>query len=70
MQLLQFAYLSNIAPLILIAIPTIFKLFPTDESKFQESEGWRILVGTLWFAILVLSVLGMFDPLRYSPAFS
>ena len=67
MSLLYFAYWANIALLVPIAMPTVFRLLPTDQARFEESAGWRVLVGSLWFAILVLSVLGLFQPLRYSP---
>jgi hypothetical protein len=67
MQPAVFAYVANIVILIPIAVPTVFRLFPTDQGRFQESAGWRILVGGLWTGILVLSILGLFDPLRYSP---
>jgi hypothetical protein len=67
MQIIQVAYLANIALLVPIAIPTVFRFFPTDQARFEESPGWRVLVGSLWSSILVLSVLGLSQPLRYSP---
>ena len=33
----------------------------------EESSGWRVLVGSLWTAILALSILGLFAPERYAP---
>ena len=67
MQVLTFAYWANIVILVPIAVPTIFRIFPTDEGRMEESRGWRVLVGSLWTAILVLSVLGLFAPERYAP---
>ncbi len=67
MQVLTFAYWANIVILVPIAVPTIFRIFPTDEGRMDESQGWRVLVGSLWTAILVLSVLGLFAPERYAP---
>ena len=67
MQVLTFAYWANIVILVPIAVPTIFRIFPTDEGRMEESRGWRALVGSLWTAILVLSVLGLFAPERYAP---
>jgi hypothetical protein len=67
MQPLTFAYWANIAILAPIAAPTVFRLFPTDQPGFAESGGWRVLVGAPWSAILILSVLGLFHPFRYSP---
>ena len=67
MQALYFAYGFNIISLLPIAVPTVFRLFPTDQARFEESAGWRVLVGALWTGILVLSILGLFQPLRLSP---
>jgi hypothetical protein len=67
MHVLLFAYWVNILILTPIAIPTVFKLYATDQARFPESAGWRILVGALWTAILALSALGLSQPLRYSP---
>ncbi len=67
MNPLIFAYWTNIVILTPIAIPTVFKLFAADQARFTESAGWRILVGALWTAILILSALGLSQPLRYSP---
>jgi hypothetical protein len=67
METLLFAYWANIALLTPIAVPTVLRLFPTDQARFTESEGWRILVGAFWVGILSLSILGLFHPLRYSP---
>lgn len=67
MPALHFAYWANIAILTPIAAPTVFRLFPTDQARFAESAGWRVLVGALWSGILVLSILGLLHPLRYSP---
>ena len=64
---LYFAYWANIAILTPIAVPTIFRMFPADQARFVESAGWRVLVGALWCGTLVLSILGLFHPLRYSP---
>ncbi len=64
---LTIAYGLNIAILVPIAVPTIFRLFPTDDGRFAESEGWRVLVGSLWLAILILSLLGLVWPLLYAP---
>lgn len=67
MQMIHIAYLANIVILGPIGISTVFRLFPTDSGRFEESAGWRILVGALWVGILALSILGLFYPLRYSP---
>lgn len=63
----HFAYIANIALLLPIAVPTLLRIYRTDQGCFPESAGWRVLVGSLWTAIMVLSALGLREPLRYSP---
>lgn len=67
MLALRIAYWVNILCLLPIAIPTVFHLFPTDQGRFEESAGWRILMGGFWTGSLVLCILGLFQPLLYSP---
>jgi hypothetical protein len=67
MTYLRLAYAFNLLVLLPIAVPTLLRLYPTDQGKFEESAGWRVLVGALWTAILVLSALGLYAPLRFSP---
>lgn len=67
MTSIQLAYTANLVLLLPVAIPTLVRLFPTDQGCFEESSGWRILVGALWTAILLLSLLGLHAPLVYSP---
>ena len=64
---LHFAYDANLAILLPNAIPTLLRIYRTDQGCFPESAGWRVLVGSLWTAIMVLSALGLRDPMRYSP---
>ena len=61
MTALRLAYLANVLILLPIAIPTLLRLFETAQGRFDESAGWRILVGALWTGILVLSLLGRVD---------
>lgn len=37
------------------------------QGKFPESEGFRTILGSLWTAILLGSILGLFYPLPMSP---
>lgn len=37
------------------------------QGKFPESEGFRTILGSLWTAILIGSVLGLFFPVPMSP---
>lgn len=67
MTALQLAYLANIAILLPIAVPTLLRIYRTEQGLFPESAGWRVLVGALWTAIMFLSALGLREPLRYSP---
>ncbi len=67
MTALRLAYLANVLILLPIAIPTLLRLFETAQGRFDESAGWRILVGALWTGILVLSLLGLRSPLVWSP---
>jgi hypothetical protein len=67
MSPLQLAYCANILILAPIALPTLLGIFPTDQHKFPHSPGWRIIVGSFWCAILALSVMGLFNPLVFSP---
>lgn len=67
MTALQFAYVANLAVLLPTAVPTLLRICRTDQGCFPESAGWRVLVGSLWTAITVLSALGLRDPMRYSP---
>lgn len=67
MTALQFAYAANLAILLPIAVPTLLGIYRTDQGRFPESAGWRVLVGALWTGIMVLSALGLRDPMRYSP---
>lgn len=62
----QFPYIANIAILLPIAISTLTRWFPTDQRAFAESEGWRKIAGSMWLAILLLSVCGIFYPLQFS----
>ncbi len=64
---IKLAYLANIVILLPIAAPTLLRLYDTAQGRFAESAGWRVLVGALWCAILVSSLLGLFAPLRFAP---
>lgn len=64
---MRFAYLLNICILVPIALTTLFGWSDGAQGRFAESAGWRVLVGALWTAILLLSLLGLRAPLVYSP---
>lgn len=63
-------YIFNIIVLIPIGLLTLLggekggRLASQD--KFQESEGYRTILGSLWTAILIASVLGLFFPITMS----
>jgi len=37
------------------------------QGKFPESDGFRTILGSLWTAILLCSILGLFHPVPMSP---
>ena len=64
-------YFFNIVVLIPIGLMT---LFGGDrggqlacQGKFRESEGFRTILGSLWTAILIGSIIGLFFPVPMSP---
>ena len=67
MRTILLPYIANIIILVPVAMGTLFNLLPIADGHFPESAGWRLLVGSLWTAILVGSVMGLFNPLVFSP---
>lgn len=71
MNPLLFPYAFNIVVLVPIGLMTLFggerggQL--ACQGKFTESEGFRTILGSLWTAILIGSVLGLFFPVPMSP---
>jgi hypothetical protein len=71
LNLLLLPYIFNIVVLIPIGLLTLLggarggQL--ASQSKFPESEGFRTILGSLWTAILIGSVLGLFFPVPMSP---
>ena len=71
MTLLHVAYIFNILVLIPVGLLTLLggpvgnrHVF---QGKFPESEGTRTILGALWTAILISSVVGLFFPVPMSP---
>jgi hypothetical protein len=70
MNPLNFPYIFNIIVLLPIGLMTLLggerggQL--ACQSKFPESEGFRTILGSLWTAILIGSVLGLFFPVAMS----
>ena len=62
MSAAQVLFWANILILVPIGFGTLFKASLTDQGAFAESAGWRMLVGSLWLAILGGSVLGVCWP--------
>jgi hypothetical protein len=62
MSAVTYLYWANIFILIPVGFATLLKPSVTDQGAFVESAGWRALVGSLWLAILVCSVLGLVSP--------
>ena len=70
MTALVLAYIFNIIILIPIGLMTMLGGEKGGQlacqRKFPESEGFRTLLGSLWTAILIGSVLGLFFPITMS----
>jgi hypothetical protein len=70
MNPLIFPYIFNIIVLIPVGLLTLLggerggQL--ACQNKFPESEGFRTILGSLWTAILIGSVLGLFFPVAMS----
>lgn len=67
MNWLLLPYVANIIILVPVGLGTLFNLFPISAGHFPESAGWRTIVGALWTAILIGSILGLGKPLVFSP---
>jgi len=67
--LLRIAYAANI----LILVPVCWGMFfgggvaSVFEGRVDESAGLRLLVGSLWFAILACSIAGLATPKLFAP---
>lgn len=66
---LRIAYAANI----IILAPVCYSMFLGDavgavfEGKVPESDGLRLLVGSLWLAILISSMAGLLWPAFFAP---
>lgn len=67
MNTLLLPYIANSVILVPVGLGSLFNLFLVLRGQFPESAGCRTLVGSLWTAILVGSVLGLFQPILFSP---
>lgn len=68
---LQIAYLANLVILGPVLV-SMFRDAGTKEirafqSQVENSDGLRLLVASLWFAIFVLSIAGIFQPEAFVP---
>lgn len=69
---MKFMYAANILVAGWISISSVFFPRYAASAIFQNAYGKTDiirLVGCLWFAILILSVLGMWKPITFSPVF-
>lgn len=71
MTLLLLAYVLNIVVLLPVALVTLLggpegqrRLF---QGKYPDSAGMRSILGSLWTALLIGSVIGLFHPVSMSP---
>ena len=71
MNPLLFPYIFNIIVLVPVGLLTLFSGerggHLACQGKFPESEGFRTILGSLWTAILLGSILGLFYPVPMSP---
>ena len=71
MKPLLLPYIFNIIVLAPIALMTLFGGEPggqlASQGKFPESAGFRTILGSIWTAILIGSVLGLVRPVPMSP---
>ena len=71
MNVLLLPYIFNILVLLPIGMPLLFggtvAVRRVFQAKFTDSEGIRTILGSLWTAILVCSVIGLFFPVAMSP---
>lgn len=71
MNPLLIPYAFNILVLVPVGLLTLFGgaagVRLVFQDKFPESEGIRTILGSLWTAILVASILGLFYPVPMSP---
>ncbi len=68
-SLLRIAYAANILILVPVASSMFFSGGTSGvfEGKVPDSEGLRLLVGSLWFAILLGSAAGLALPAIFAP---
>ncbi len=68
-NLLKIAYGANIFILIPVAYAMLFGSGVTNvfDGRVNESAGLRLMVGSLWAAILLTSVAGLFWPRFFAP---
>ena len=71
MKPLLLPYIFNILVLIPVCLTTLLvgaeggrRVF---QDKFPESAGIRTILGSLWTAVLIGSVIGLFHPVSMSP---
>ena len=67
MKLLLIPYFANIVILVPVAFGSLTGLLPISRGHFPESPGWRTITGSLWTAILVCSIAGLFYPIIFAP---
>ena len=67
MNLLLIPYFANIVIFVPVAFGSLTGLLPISRGHFPESPGWRTITGSLWTAILVCSIAGLFHPIVFAP---
>lgn len=66
MNLLLIPFLANMAILVPVAFGALIGLLPISSGHFPNSPGWRTITESLWTAILVCSIAGLFHPIVFA----
>jgi hypothetical protein len=53
--------------LVPVALPTLLRWRDMTQDRFDESEGYRVIVGAMWLGILLCSVGGLLWPAAFAP---
>jgi hypothetical protein len=66
-----FPYVFNILVLVPVAPLTLFGgvggMCRVSQGRFPDSPGIRMIVGSMWMALLVTSMLGLYFPRTFAP---
>ena len=70
MKLIKIVFIANVIVASIVGITSLFAMDFAQKHVFQgvfQMNGAMQLVGALWTAIAVLSLMGIFHPVKFSP---